>query len=184
MYYHRKGNVGTPQPFCELRAYVITKDKLVPSGVTGRGDDNEVMPDMDFMLEYLEWLIHSVAMATIKAGVFYQIEGKEKDMWLDVDEAVADLGRSGISNPIGSIIRYFRLEQRNSRSREYNEAKLREVQVEREREARVERTEFGNIVPETSFIEFLIFKYGNGMISGDAMRVYAKKYKEYMRGRK
>lgn len=173
MYYTTLKGKGTPKPFCELRVYMITKGKL----------NVIVLEEMDFILEYLEWIMESVCYAILDKKAYYEIEGRERNVEIDFDEAKLDLARANVDKPVGEFLRYVRFEKKGGGRKEYVEYDIRNIHVTRESSARVERISFANIVPFTSFIEFIEWKYDNGFIAGSDLRKYKRMYGLFKRRR-
>jgi hypothetical protein len=163
MYYTTVAKKYTPDPFAEFRVYVLSDRKI----------DSSVLRLLEFELEYLEFLFVYMPPAVIKGAVFTEYEGREgtqwsstlqrnvkwkisgteDSIWVDKDEAVLDLERTGLAEPmLGDIYRYVYFVQS---MKDYHEVMIRDIERTRNPEWIMGRFGFRSYLEEKRRIGIL-----------------------------
>jgi hypothetical protein len=125
-YYAHKQNKSTPEPFMELRVFIVSNNRIPSS----------MIEQMDFMLEILEWILFSIVEAYEKKSIYYETEGLEDSVWVDKDEAIDILETTGLRDPeLNVIYRYAkRCSRTDDQEFEMNEKTIRKYEAERVKE--------------------------------------------------
>jgi hypothetical protein len=121
MYYATSPKSKTPSPFAEFRTFIITEKEI---------DFDRAFRTMEEILDRLEYLIPSIREARGKMKVFfkYSIEGTERNVLIDKDEAVSNLATTGLTEPkFNEFYRFVMILKQGKRPFIYNESEIRGI---------------------------------------------------------
>lgn len=109
----------TPQPFAELRVFIVSYTPL---------NWNAIFPRMKEILDRLEYTFNSLRIARSKGRIYYtyRIEGTERNVEIPHDEAMRTLETTGLRMPrFGKFYRFAFFIQKN---RSYDEVDIRNIE--------------------------------------------------------
>lgn len=159
MYYAEEVKKETPEPFAEFRVFYYSRTK--PSDAKTK----QILMTMNFAMDMIEWTFISMMIANLNETLRWEIQGIEKGIEVDNDEAQEDLLTTGLDRPeFDEFYRYVNFMKKTGNN-EYNEHDIRGLEGQRmrspklskvstadlEKHIRIGRAWFGMIAPKQYF---------------------------------